>query len=206
MESRAAVVAPLDTAQSKDIGLARELGRKAIHLGALVMPVGLWLVPVRYARLILFGFFLLLVAIDVARWTDTPASRWLRRTLHMVLRPHERRRFSGGSYILAAGTLCAVLYPRPVAVAALICIIVGDTAAVFVGRAFGRIRIGHKTLEGSLAFFATSILCILWIPGLPLSAKVVGALVAALVEALPIPVDDNLTVPLAAGVAMMAWL
>jgi dolichol kinase len=198
-------VAPIVPAGTKDIGLARELGRKAIHLGALVMPLGLWFVPVRPARGILFGFFLLLAAIDISRWTDTPVSRWLRRTLHLVLRPHERKQLSGGTYILAAGTLCAVLYPKPVAVAALICIIVGDTAAVFVGRGFGRIKIGSKTLEGSLAFFLASLLAILWIPGLSLSIKVIGAAVAAVVEALPLPTDDNITVPLAAG-AVMWWL
>lgn len=199
-------MAPLIDARSKDIGLGRELGRKAIHLGALVMPIGLWFVPIAYARLILFGFFLLLAAIDVTRWTDTRFSRWLSRNLHLVLRPHESQRFTGGTYILAAGTLCSILFPKPVAVAALICIIVGDTAAVFVGRAFGKIKLGGKTLEGSLAFFLSSLLGILWIPGLPLFALVCGAAAAAFVEALPLPVDDNLTSPLAAGLVMSALL
>jgi dolichol kinase len=199
-------VAPLIDARSKDIGLGRELGRKAIHLGALVMPIGLWWVPSGYARLILFGFFLLLATIDVIRWTDTRFSRWLSRNLHLVLRPHEGKRFTGGTYILAAGTLCSILFPKPVAVAALICIILGDTAAVFVGRAFGRIKIGDKTLEGSLAFFLASLLGILWIPGLPLLVLVSGAGVAAFVEALPLPVDDNLSSPLAAGIVMSALL
>lgn len=199
-------MAPIDPTVSKDIGLARELGRKAIHLGALVMPIGLWFVPIRYARIVLFAFFLLLAAIDLSRWSDTRLSRWLRKTLHQVMRPHERKEFSGGTYILAAGTLCALLYPKPVAVAALVCIILGDTAAVFVGRAFGTIRIGNKTLEGSLAFFLVSLMGILCIPGLTFSTKVLGAAVAAVVEALPLPVDDNITVPLAAGAAMVMVL
>jgi dolichol kinase len=196
-------VAPLEPLPSKDIGFAREAGRKAIHLFALVMPIGLWFVPQPYARLILFGFFLLLAAIDIARWTPTRLSRFLRLTLGSVLRPHERRRFSGGTYILAAGALCSVLFPKPVAVAVLICIIVGDTAAVFVGRSIGKIRIGQKTLEGSVAFFVTSLACILWIPGLSWQVKLLGAAVAAIVEACPIPMDDNLTVPLAAGLVMV---
>lgn len=206
MESRAAALAPVEPHLTKDIGLAREAGRKAIHLGALVMPVGLWFIPLEPARLILFGCFLLLAAIDISRWTDTPVSRFLRRSLRLVLRPHERRRFSGGTYIVAAGALCALLFTQPVAVASLICIIVGDTAAVFVGRSFGRTRIGQKSLEGSIAFFLASVLCILWIPGMPLGVKFAGALVAAVVEALPIPLDDNLTVPLATGLALTAAL
>ncbi len=195
-------MAPLEPLPSKDIGFAREAGRKAIHLFALVMPIGLWFVPVHAARLILFGFFLLLATFDITRWTNSRLSRFLRQTLGSVLRPHERRRFSGGTYILAAGALCSILFAKPVAVAVLICIIVGDTAAVFVGRAVGKIRIGHKTLEGSLAFFLSSLICILWIPGLSWQVKVLGAAVAAFVEALPIPMDDNLTVPLIAGAVM----
>lgn len=199
-------MAPIVDTGSKDIGLARELSRKAIHLGALVLPLGIWYVPSGYARIILFFFFLLLAAIDISRWTRTPLSRWLQKTLHLVLRPHERRHFSGGTYILAAAALCSLLYAKPVAVASLIFIILGDTAAVFVGKAYGRIRIGQKTLEGSLAFFVISLLGVFWIPGLPFGVKVLGAAVAAVVEALPLRVDDNITVPLAAGVAMALCL
>lgn len=195
-------MAPIEPLPSKDIGFAREAGRKAIHIFALVMPLGLWFVPVHIARWVLFGFFLLLASIDISRWGDTRLSRFLRRRLHMVLRPHERKRFTGGTYILAAGALCSLLFAKPIAVAVLICIIVGDTAAVFVGRSIGRIHIGKKTLEGSLAFFVASLLCILWIPGLSLEIKLLGAAVAAVVEALPIPMDDNITVPLLAGAAM----
>lgn len=195
-------MASLEPLADKDIGYAREAGRKAIHIFALVMPIGLWLVPVQIARWVLFCFFLLLASIDIARWGDTPLSRFLRGQLDSVLRPHERRRFSGGTYILAAGALCSLLFAKPVAVAVLICIIVGDTAAVFVGRSIGRIHFGHKTLEGSLAFFLSSLICILWIPTLTFEVKLLGAAVAAVVEALPIPMDDNITVPLIAGAAM----
>jgi len=198
-------VAKVDS-ESKDIGLGRELGRKAIHLGALVMPMGLWFIPSEYARPALFAAFLISASIDITRWTDTRFSRWLKNLLHLVLRPHEDDRFSGGTHILAAGALCAILFAKPIAVAALICIILGDTAAAFVGMSIGRIKIfWNKTLEGSLAFFVASLLGILWIPGLSLQAKVIGAATAAFVEALPIRIDDNITVPLAAG-AVMTWL
>ena len=125
--------------------------------------------------------------------------------MHQVLRPHEARRFSGGTYILAAGTLSAVLFPKPIAVAVLIYIILGDTAAVFVGRSIGRLRIGSKTVEGSIGFFLAALAGVLWIPTLPMELKVIGAALAAVVEVLPIPADDNLTVPLVSG-AVMTWL
>jgi dolichol kinase len=190
----------------KDIGLWGELGRKGIHLGALIMPIGLWIVPIRIGRLILVLAFLVSVGLDMARWSGGRPGDLVTRVLGGVLRPHEAAWFSGASYITAAAALCAILFDRPVAVAALIFIILGDTAAVFVGRRYGRIHIGRKTVEGSLAFFAVACLGVFWIPQLPMYVKVIGALVAAVAEALPQPVDDNLFVPLVAGAVMTALL
>jgi dolichol kinase len=199
-------VAPLTDPSGKDIGLAGEVGRKAIHLGALVMPIGLWLVPWRIAIPVLLLSFSVSLALDLSRRRGGRMARLLDKGLGRVLRPHESSRFSGATFILAAGALCPLLFSRPVAVAALICIILGDIAAVFVGRSIGRIRIGDKTLEGSMGFFTAALLGILWIPQLPLHVKVIGALTATVAEALPQPIDDNLIAPLAAGAVMTALL
>ncbi len=192
----------MNATDHKDIGLWGELGRKGIHLGALVMPIGLWIVPIQIARPILVLAFLVSAGLDMARWSGGRSGHMVTRVIGGVLRPHEAAWFSGASYITAAAALCALLFDRPVAVAALIFIILGDTAAVFVGRRYGRIHIGRKTVEGSLAFFTVAFLGVLWIPQLPLHVKVIGALVAAIAEALPQPVDDNLFVPLVAGAVM----
>jgi dolichol kinase len=190
----------------KDIGVWRELGRKGIHLGALVMPIGLWIVPIAIARPILVLAFLVSVGLDMARWSGGRPGHLVTRVIGGVLRPHEAAWFSGASYITAAAALCALIFDRSVAVAALICIILGDPAAVFVGRRIGRIHIGRKTIEGSVAFFAAALLGLLWIPQIPLHVKVIGALAAAIAEALPQPVDDNLFVPLVAGAVMTSLL
>jgi dolichol kinase len=191
----------------KDIGLAAELGRKAIHLFGLVVPLGMMLIPRGITRWALVALFLISVVIDLLRRGDSPLAVAIRRLLAPVLRPHELSRFSGGTYILAAGALCNLLFALPVAVAALIAIILGDTAAVFVGRYLGRIRIGgRKTLEGSLGFFIAALLGILWMTQLPMHVKIIGSAAAAITEALPIPLDDNLTVPLVAGAVMTMLL
>lgn len=191
----------------KDIGLAAELGRKAIHLFGLVVPLGMLILPAGVVRWALLTAFLISVTIDLLRRGDSPLARAIRRVLGPVLRPHELSRFSGGTYILSAGAMCHLLFTLPVAVAALIAIVLGDTAAVFVGRYLGRIRlVGSKTLEGSLGFFAAALLGVLWIPQLPIHVKVIGSAAAAITEALPLRLDDNLSVPLVAGVVMSLLL
>jgi len=191
----------------KDIGLAAEIGRKSIHLFGLVVPLGMLVVPSSVTRWALLTAFLASVTIDLLRRGDSTLAVGIRRLLGPLLRPHELSRFSGGTYILAAGALCHLLFALPVAVAALISIVLGDTAAVFVGRYLGRVKIGgSKTLEGSLGFFAAAFLGILWMGQLPMSVKLIGSATAAVAEALPLPLDDNLTVPLVAGAVMTLLL
>ena len=74
--------------------------------------------------------------------------------------------------------------------------------AALVGRAIGRVRIFGKTLEGSLACLVSCLIIGWLIPELTWQMTVVGALMATLIELLPIPLDDNLRIPLAAGFAM----
>jgi dolichol kinase len=74
-----------------------------------------------------------------------------------------------------------------------------------VGRAWGRHRFFNKSLEGALGCLLACLAWagyVAWASPLTLPVLVAGALVATLVEVLPIPLDDNLGITLAAGYAM----
>jgi dolichol kinase len=90
-------------------------------------------------------------------------------------------------------------------VAALGALILGDTAAALVGKAWGRVHIfgSKKTLEGSIACLAVSLLFAWKVTQLPWDVALVGAMAATLFEILPLPLDDNFAVPLSAGFAMI---
>ena len=85
-------------------------------------------------------------------------------------------------------------------------IILGDIFSALVGRKYGLVVFGDKTLEGSLGFFVACLLAIAVIPGFPLVIGIAGAAIATLVEALDLAIDDNLSVPLISGVAMQLLL
>ena len=79
--------------------------------------------------------------------------------------------------------------------------------ATAVGERFGRTKIvGGKSLEGTLAFFAAAVMSgvLLSLTALPLpfGLLLAGAVVAAAVEVLPLPLNDNLTIPVISGGAM----
>jgi phytol kinase len=86
-------------------------------------------------------------------------------------------------------------------IASVVCALaLGDAAASIIGLR-GKIRLpynGAKTLEGTLAFFAVSCVSCLFIG--PTGLVLAGAL--AIVESLPLGIDDNFTIPIA-GAALL---
>jgi glycerol-3-phosphate acyltransferase PlsY len=101
-----------------------------------------------------------------------------------------------------------LLFDRTAAAVALLLLALGDPVAALAGRAAPGPRLWGKSPVGTLAFLAAGLAgagaWVIW-TGLPLHwSLVAAAVVAAVVEFLPLPVDDNLSVPLAAGVTL--WL
>jgi uncharacterized protein (TIGR00297 family) len=122
-------------------------------------------------------------------------------------------------YPLAVLLLILVFRARLDIVAAAWAILaLGDGAATLVGRRFGRTRIPwnpNKTWEGTLAFVicaSAGAMLLCWLtqpnvdspqsPWFVFGAPFVAALVAALVETVPVRLDDNLSVPFAAGATL----
>ena len=116
------------------------------------------------------------------------------------------RRITGASYMVIAGLIAFLLSGTAVAVSAMLFLALGDPAAALVGRRMPGPRLFGKSPVGTAAFLAVSLLVVAVLVGsgrFPYHwALLVGGAVAALVELAPVPPDDNLTIPLAAGGAM----
>lgn len=120
-----------------------------------------------------------------------------------MVRQHEYAGdLSGATYILFSAVLTIAIFSREIAVAALAFIIVGDSLAALIGRKFGRHRIGSKSIEGSLACLAGTLVVAWLAPDLPGIVGIFGAVVATVTEALPWRLDDNISVPIISGIAM----
>jgi dolichol kinase len=135
--------------------------------------------------------------------------RWSRyyflRSTRRMLRPHERRHLAGATYMVLAYLLALLLFPTPVAVAAMLYNALGDASAALVGKRWGRHRTAWgKSWEGAGAGLLVNLAVGVAVPGLPAASVLLGALTAATVEFLPLPLDDNLRVTLVGGAA--AWL
>ncbi len=180
-----------------------EIRRKIVHLATLIIPIGYGLTSESTVLTFLIPFFLLYLTVDLLRhFHPGMASLFKKYFFGRVLREEEGPNLMGSTYFLFASILTVLLFPRPIAVASLLILILSDTAAALIGKGFGKIPLFKKSLEGSIAFFFSSLL-IVWIyPGLDRFSGSLAALGATVIEALPIPLDDNLTIPLFAGVIM----
>ena len=181
-----------------------EIGRKAIHLSAILIPIGYYFTSEEVGRRILLILTAIVFLIDVVRLNQPRVRKLFFIFFGRLVRDHERYNLLGATYVLLSSVLCVHIFEKPVAVAALSFLIVGDSMAALVGKSIGRVHIFGKTLEGSLACLLVCVVIGLIIPGMGWTRTLVGAATATLVELLPVPLDDNLRIPLAAGFAMMA--
>jgi len=192
--------------QASQIPFSQELWRKATHLGAMIIPGGYYLLALSKLQMlaVMIPIAVLMILIDISRLRNW--SFWYRFACRIggrMVRGHETAGdFTGATYILLSVCFTVAFYSRPIAVAALSFIIVGDTLAALIGRKFGRHWFGRKSVEGSLGCLLGTVLVALLVPELTLTVALVGAVVATVAEALSTKIDDNITVPILAGLAM----
>jgi len=113
------------------------------------------------------------------------------------------------AYLLSCFIIIAA-FQKYIAITAILFLLFGDMAATLVGVKFGRIKFfgGKKSLEGSLAFLVTCLiigyLLRFVFPELGMRKILWGSLGATIIEAIPLPIDDNFTVGI--GTALILWL
>ncbi len=189
--------------------MKRELARKAIHVSSTAVPLLVWLVPRPVAIAVLVPIAVLALAIDVARHRIRPFRYHFLRHTRTMLRHHERRGLAGATWMALAYAAALLLFPKPVAVAAMLFNGLGDAAAALVGKRWGRRRTAWgKSWEGFAAGLVVD-LCVglgMWMlapAAVPLAGAILGALVASTVEFAPLPLDDNVRVTLAGGAGIL---
>jgi len=189
---------------------AIQLRRRLFHLlAASATPLVSLFVP-RSDLLMVVGAGLgVAVLVEAARRWSPAVNRLLLRWLGFFFKESERRTVTAATILAFATFLAFLVFPKHIAALSLLLLAVGDPAASVIGRLWGRLRFGGKSVEGTLAFFATASLVALvfWAAGgySPLWAGALAAAAAALAEAVsgrPLWIDDNLTVPLVSGAVL----
>lgn len=178
-----------------------ELERKLIHFTGLFVPVLYWVT----SQEVTLWFLGIAVAVgifaEVARFKWT----WFKNSIYPFVgkyeREHERKKITGATCFMMGAFVAVAVFSQNVAVSSLLFLTFGDSVAALVGTRFGRHKMFGKSAEGSLACFSVCAAVGWWLLGW---VGILGALTATVIELLPVPVDDNVRIPLVSGTVMQA--
>ena len=183
------------------------IGRKLYHLLGGVGLLLLYSIMGRDRALVFYAvLFILVLGLDVMRLTIPAVNTFMFTRFSSFIRKNEAHKLTGTApYILGIG-LSLYAFSQPVATAAICFLALGDVAATTIGERYGRTKIGNKSLEGTAAFVIAALaaggVLLLIGSGTTPWVMVLGSLVAAGVELLTLPINDNLVIPIVSGGVM----
>ena len=183
-----------------------EFNRKAIHFSLILLPLG-YRYLVNYDKkitlIVLTILLMIALVIEIIRMSNPVFKNIFYNIFGSMMRSRESGNLTSATYMLISVTVCIAVFPAPIAFAAISFLAIGDTLAALVGIRFGRKKLfgSHKSLEGSLAFFAGSFVFAVFYMNVWIALS--GAVAAAVAEAAPIWLDDNIKVPVTAGLVMI---
>ncbi|MFX1364495.1 MAG: glycerol-3-phosphate acyltransferase [Promethearchaeota archaeon] len=156
--------------------------------------------------LILIGSVALaFILLDLTRFINKQTNVLLTEKVKSIFKKGEVSKFSSMTVFLVAGFISILVFEKNIAIASLIFLIFGDIFGKIFGLAFGKHKIFDKTLEGTLAYFGSVLICgyfIFFIFDIPLIILLCGGVVAPIIELFSFGVDDNFTVPIVSGAIM----
>ena len=183
---------------------SNEVIRETIHAGGFLVPMvsahfGVY--PIAFLLLITtFAYLASELARVEGRNVPLISSVTLRATTYS-----ERYEFATTPMFLALGVMLSLLlFPAPISYASIAIVCLGDSAASIFGKFFGKTPIPFnksKNIEGSIAGFVFAALGAAVFLHIP--KALVGAAIGMLVESLPLPINDNLSTPLATGAILI---
>lgn len=199
-------------AERHELPYADELKRKAVHLLALVIPLGIWILGESTALLVLVIFSVAAVVSDVLRVRSNAFAGAIHRIFGFMMRPEERPPLggrvvlNGATWVLLSSTILLALFPPDIVILAISAFMIADAAAAIVGRRWGRRRWTGttRTMEGSAAFLGVAILVMLPFGWTVLWTTILACVAGAAAEIPSRPLNDNIRVPLVMAAVIYA--
>jgi dolichol kinase len=193
--------------QKKALNRKDERARKALHvISNLFACLMIWILGIQITSyIVLLGTCsgILLMHLTMAGVNIPGIEGWIKNVGREGEKPGE------GALYNALGILFAISMLRNDSLAAISVILIlalGDGLATFAGTTYGRHKLPwneNKTWEGTIGFLCGAICA--WIV-LPIPETVLIALSAAIIESLPLRVNDNIILPSATSLLYYFFL
>lgn len=206
-----------------------EINRKLLHiLSGCAIPAGILYIPcipgapAKLPMIILGVLLALSLVVEYIRFYVPSVQKIFYSFAGSMLRAEENKKLTGSTYIFASSFLCTIIFADQPYISCMVLnlFILGDAVAAVVGLSIGRIKIGKKSLEGSLGCFVLCLCLFLlvypyvpllldtWAGRVPVALIVIASLCITVFELIPIRlsksllINDNLSVPIITGLVM----
>jgi dolichol kinase/phosphoserine phosphatase len=190
--------------QTKQVLTRNQIVREAMHASGCF-------VPVIAAVAGIFPVALSISAITIL-YAISETGRMERRSLPVIApitrfaaTQQELYEFATAPIFFAFGILFSLLlFPLPLSGAAIAAFALGDSISSLFGRRYGKRTLPFnkgKTLEGSVSGFLVAFFAAAYF--VPPAFALQAAATAIIVESLPLPLSDNLLVPLVTGIVLI---
>jgi len=183
-----------------------EVTRKILHLLSSIIPLGyVWFIQDKEIMVVLLGCLsLIAILLEISRKKWDIVESLFEKHFNFMLRQSEfDEGLTGATWLLFGSTITLYLFPIQIAVPSLLFLTVGDAFAAIIGKGIPVGKIGDKHLSGTIAGIVTSCGIALWInQHLPGEIIILSSVASMLVEVAPLPMNDNLTIPLTGGLVM----
>ncbi len=197
---------------SGTINYRDEIVRKLIHLCSLSIPIIYYFIPQKDAVIILGILTFIALILDLGRHYLPSVGKIFHSLFGFLLRKHEvdtrKKNLNGATYVLLSALICVIIFPKIFFITAFSILIVSDSLAALIGRKFGRHKFLRKSLEGTLAFFISASIVVLFTPKIEGLASeyfigIFAAFIGAIIENVSFGIaDDNLSIPISIGFTM----
>jgi dolichol kinase len=190
--------------QSNQLHFQAELNRKIIHLSCVILPLLYHSLLNREQILVICSIICIFFIIaEFLRFKHKLSGQIFERVFFPLLREEEKKKhITGATYLFISATVTFFIFSKEIAVPAVLILTVSDSFAAIVGKMTDSVRFFNKSLAGSVTFFALSLsILLLFLPEIGW-VSIPVALVVTVIEALPLPVNDNILITMSTGVLL----
>tara|TARA_B110000438_G_scaffold285315_1_gene315251 strand:+ start:1315 stop:1893 length:579 start_codon:yes stop_codon:yes gene_type:complete len=179
-----------------------EFKRKLLHFSSSIIGLSAIYLDGEIILPILIISSIIFPLLDYLRINNEAISNIYNTYFHSITRSFESKKLTGATFVFWGALLTYILFDHKVAGIALIVMSLADAMAAIIGVGFGKTKLLNKSLEGSFAFFITTLV-ILYIFKIPLMISLIVSFIGTLTELIEIPrINDNVSIPIAVALLL----
>ncbi|MEJ2542926.1 MAG: hypothetical protein P8Y99_02560 [Calditrichaceae bacterium] len=186
---------------SDQLNIGKEIQRKSIHIATTLIPLAYISTIPKKEHIFLICVFMSIgfLVVDLMRLYWKTAEKYFLKIFSVLLREQElNNNLTGATYLFIGMTLAVLLFPKTIAITVMLFLTIADPSAAIIGKIVPIKKIFNKSVGGFLGFLICAMIIVIIAFNFTITGLIV-AFAAALVELIPMKLNDNLTIPVVSG-------